>query len=164
MRYHNFIARRSEFGATGSRFGRCSHSVVENAKGVNVPARMCSCQLRMCCLPGCETLPQVLKGNGIEWRPYAQNGLVPSVLNPPLRRSSSPMVPPPICAARLRRPESAWAATSSASRLGCRIPQSAAGQRSGAGSVPLAKTSTTQRAWSTCPPCPHGKRTARCPS
>ena len=71
---------------------------------------------------------------------------------------------PPIRLVRLRRPGSAWTAASSASCLECWAPQLTAGQRNGAGAAPLARASTTQRAWSTWRPCPHRKRTARCPS
>ena len=65
-------------------------------------------------------------------------------------------------AARLQRPASAWTAASNASRLGFLALQLTAGSRSGAGVTPLARASTTQRAWSTWRPCPHEKRTARC--
>ena len=84
--------------------------------------------------------------------------------SPWLSRSASPAVPPPIRAARLRKPGSAWTAASNASRLGCCALQLTAGQRSGTGATPLARASTTQRAWSTWCPCPCGKRAARCPS
>ena len=65
---------------------------------------------------------------------------------------------------RLRRPGFTWTAAFNPSRLGCWALQLTAGQRSGAGVTPLARDSTTQRAWSTWRPCPHKKRTARCPS
>ena len=44
---------------------------------------MCACQLRLYFSPGCETLPQVRQRNNIEWRPYTQAVLVPSVPKPP---------------------------------------------------------------------------------
>lgn len=64
--------------------------------------------------------------------------------SPLLRGPTSPVIPSRVHAARLRRPESAWSAASSASRLGC-----SPGYWSGAGAVPLAGGSTTHRAWST---------------
>ena len=66
-------------------------------------------------------------------------------------------------AVRLRRRGSAWTAASNASRLGCWALQLTAGQRSGAGATPPARDLTTQRAWRTWRPCPHGKRTTRRP-
>ena len=83
-----------------------SYTVIEDAKHMNAQARVCTCQLRLYLFPGCETLPQVIQRNGIEWWPYAQAILVPSVPKPPAAygKSSSPMILPPIRPARLRRP------------------------------------------------------------
>ena len=41
------------------------------------------CHLRLHFFPGCEALPQVIQGNGIEWRPYALAVLVLSAPKPP---------------------------------------------------------------------------------
>ena len=57
--------------------------MVEDVKYMNAKAHMCACQLWLYFFPGCETLPQVFQRNGIEWWPYSQAVLVPSVPMPP---------------------------------------------------------------------------------
>ena len=76
MRYHNLIARIPVRPVL-------SHGVVEDAKHTNAQARACACQLRLHFFPRCETLPQVLQGNGMEWCFFPQSVLVPSVSKTP---------------------------------------------------------------------------------
>ena len=129
--------------------------------------------LRRACAPancGCTFSPFAKRCSRSSNETASTGGPMPTLFwthpyqSPRLRRSSSPMVPKTMRLARLRRPKSAWNAAPSASRLGCWAPQLIVGQRSGAGATLLARASITQRAWYTWRLCPHGKRTAPCPS
>ena len=63
----SLIARRSESGVAESRFaGALPHGMADNVNHLNAQTHVCPCQLRLHCFPGCETLPQVIRGNCIE--------------------------------------------------------------------------------------------------
>ena len=147
VRYHNFIARRSEFGIAAPLFSPLSTMAwlrMPTLRRACVPAN-CDYAFfpvaRRCPRPSTKTESS---GGPTPWLFWSHPYEIPQ-----LRRSSSPVVPLGIRAARSRRLESALPAASKASRLGCWAPQLTTGQRSDAGATPLARASTTQRAWST---------------
>ena len=71
-----------------------SRSVVEAAKHMNAQARVnCGCTFFF----GFETLPPVIQRNGIEWWPYTQAVLVPSIPKPPTAYVLAAYGPPSDC-------------------------------------------------------------------
>ena len=165
MRYHSLIARRSEFGVDESQFWPVlSQRAVEHVKYIKPQTRMCTNQLRLYFFPGSKCCPRCSNESASSGGPIPRLVWSHSYQSLRLRRSSSPMVPPPIRLVPVRRAGSARTVVTSPSRLWCWAPQLTVGQRSGVGAAFLARASTTQRAWITCCPCPHGKDTAWCPS
>ena len=83
MRCHDLINHRS-FGVAESRFGRCfpvawSRMPAQKRSGTRV--RLPTADVLF--FPGCETLPQVIERNGIEWWPYTHAVLVAFIQKPP---------------------------------------------------------------------------------
>ena len=133
---------------------------------MNARARMCACQLRLYFFPNAKRCPRSSNKTASSGGPIPRLFWSHPYQSLRVRRPSSPMFPRPIRLARLRRPGSARTAASSASRLGCWAPELTVGYQRGAcaGAVLLARAPTTQRAWSTWHPWPHGQRTAHWPS
>ena len=138
MMCHSLIARRSD--VADSRFARCPPMAWLSMPSTWTFMRACAPANYGCTFPAkrCRrSLNEAASSGGptprLFWfHPYQSP-----------RRPTSPAVPPPMRAARLRRPASAWSAASNASRLGCWALHLTAGQRSGAGDMLLPRASTT---------------------
>ena len=80
MRYHNLIARMSEFGVAEARFGWCSPIASLRIQANELSGARVCLPTSVVLFPDCQKLPQVIKRNGIKWWLYT---LVLSVPKPP---------------------------------------------------------------------------------
>ena len=86
---------------------------------MDAQASVCASQLRLHFFPCCETFPKVIQRNGVEWRPYTQAVLIPSVPKPPAAQVLVACGSPAHPSGPIAEDGSAWTAAFSASRLGC---------------------------------------------
>ena len=75
IRYHSLVTLRCEFGVAKSRYDLYSPKAWSRMPCPSTTRRACAPAKYGCnFLPGCETLPQVLQRNGIEWWLYSYPG------------------------------------------------------------------------------------------